>query len=80
MTRSILYNKHPDIKDRPSNYFYILDDTYPLGNTARKTNKAGENADTDSTKKVGETDWDSWMEDALGATSGSFDAAYDNIV
>lgn len=80
MTRSILYNKHPDIKDRPSNYFYILDDTYPLGNTARKTNKAGENADTDSTKKVGKTDWDSWMEDALGATSGSFDAAYDNIV
>ena len=80
MTRSILYNKHPDIKDRPSNYFYILDDTYPLGNTARKTNKAGENADTDSTKKVGETDWDSWMEDALGATGGSFDAAYDNVV
>ena len=80
MTRSILYNKHPDIKDRPSNYFYILDDTYPLGNTARKTNRAGENADTDSTKKVGETDWDSWMEDALGATGGSFDAAYDNIV
>lgn len=80
MTRSILYNKHPEIKDRPSNYFYILDDTYPLGNTARKTNKAGANADTDSTKKTGKTDWDSWMEDALGATGGSFDAAYDNIV
>lgn len=80
MTRSILYNKHPEIKDRPSNYFYILDDTYPLGNTARKTNKAGANADTDSTKKAGKTDWDSWMEDALGATGGSFDTTYDNIV
>lgn len=80
MTRSILYNKHPEIKDRPSNYFYILDDTYPLGNTARKTNKAGANADTDSTKKAGKTDWDSWMEDALGATGGQFDTTYDNIV
>lgn len=80
MTRSILYNKHPEIKDRPSNYFYILDDTYPLGNAARKTNKAGANADTDSTKKAGKTDWDSWMEDALGATGGSFDATYDSIV
>lgn len=80
MTRSILYNRHPEIKDRPSNYFYILDDTYPLGNTARKTNKAGANADTDSTKKAGKTDWDSWMEDALGATGGSFDTTYVNIV
>lgn len=68
LTRSILYTKHPNIKDRPSNYFYILDETYPLG--VSRTIVDGK----------GKTDWDTWYEQTLSSTTGNFDGAYDSIV
>ena len=66
-TRSILYTKNPNIKDRPSNYFYILDETYPLSVTRPITPK-------------GKTDWDNWYKQTLSSTTGDFNIAYNNIV
>ena len=67
LTRSILYTKNPKLKDRPSNYFYILDESYPL--SVQRT--IDEN---------GKTDWDKWYQQTLSQTSGDFNTAYENIV
>lgn len=66
ISRSILYTKNPEIKDRPSNYFYILDETYPLS----VVRTVGEN---------GKTDWDTWYQQTLQSTTGDFNAAYDSV-
>lgn len=67
LSRSILYTKNPSIKDRPSNYFYILDENYPLSVQRTKTDK-------------GKTDWDSWYASTLSSTTGDFNAAYNSVV
>lgn len=66
ISRSILYTKNPEIKDRPSNYFYILDETYPLS----VVRTVGED---------GKTDWDTWYQQTLQSTTGDFNAAYDSV-
>lgn len=66
ISRSILYTKNPEIKDRPSNYFYILDETYPLS-VVRTVDDNGK------------TDWDTWYQQTLQSTTGDFNAAYDSV-
>lgn len=67
ISRSILYTKNPELKDRPSNYFYILDENYPLSVQRTVDDK-------------GKTDWDTWYASTLSSTTGDFSAAYDSVV